>query len=214
MEHLLGFTPDSQASRALRLVLRLAVTIVGADEGSLLVHDPSAGDFCFVMTEGAHGRCSVLRGQRVPLGHGPVGLAAATHEVHTGAPVFHDIYESKQLAAAGPQPEAEIAAPVLVEDRLFGVLTAVAFGAGRRFGAREAQTYGGFAAIAGVLVEQAQRLHPVPTDAELPPHHAGAAERRIQRALHRLAAHRPESMTHLAGIVEQVCAAVLESGSR
>lgn len=211
MEHLLGFAPDSPAGRSLRLVLRLAVAAVRADEGSLLVHDPSAGDLCFVMTEGGHARESVLRGQRVPLGHGPVGLAAATHEVHTGAPVFRDIRESERLVAAGQHPEAEIAAPVLVEDRLFGVLTAVAFGAGRRFGVQEAQTYGGFAAIAGALAEQAQRLHPVPADADLPPHHAGAAERRIQRVLQRLAAHRPESVAHLAGIVEQFSAAVLES---
>jgi GAF domain-containing protein len=211
MEHLLGFAPDSPASRSLRLLLRLAVTLVGADAGSLLVHDPAAGDLCFVITEGAQANEAALRGRHVPLGHGPVGLAAATREVHTGAPVFRDIGESERLAAAGPQPEAEIAAPVLVEDRLFGVLTAVAFGAGRRFGSQEAQTYGGFAAIAGVLVEQAQRLHP---GADLPPHHAGAAERRIQRALQRLATHRPEAMTHLAGIVEQVCAAVLESDGK
>ena len=210
LEHLLGLALDSQAGRTLRLVLRLAIAIAAADEGSLLVYDPARNDLCFVMTEGDRESELALRGQRVPLGNGPVGLAAATLEVHTGAPIFRDIHQSERLIADGRRPEAEIAAPVVVEGRLFGVLTAVAFEPARRFGAQDARRYGGFALIVGVIVEQAQRLHPAHPEEDTRPQRAGASERRIARVLDRVAAHRPGAMASLASIVEHFGRAVLD----
>jgi GAF domain-containing protein len=135
----------------LRFLLQTAVDAIGGDEGSLLAYDPGANDLCFAMTVGNDEAESRLVGQRLPIGAGVTGLAAATRQVQVGAPVYHDIEQTKRK---GADPEAVLAAPMVDDDRLIGVFTVVSFAAGRRFGAKEANIGGRLATVGTIVVQQ------------------------------------------------------------
>ena len=152
----LGIRPTSTTEATLRLLIWTGLQILGADEGSLLVMDEATEDLRFVMTLGNEQGGSMLIGQRVPLGSGVTGLAAATREVQIGSPTFKDLKQSERVD--GNAPEAVIAAPMLIDDRVVGVITGVSFQPGHRFDSRAGRMFGGFAVIAGVLVDQEQRL--------------------------------------------------------
>jgi GAF domain-containing protein len=146
----LGLAPGSPEAQVLRLLVELGAQVVGAEEGSLLVADEKRGDLVFAMTVGGAASERTLAGQRVPVGKGIVGLAAQTREVQIGAPTFG--------VRQRETPRWVLAAPLLIEDRLVGVITAVRFARGRAFGRADAQLYGRLAAVAGVVVDQHRRL--------------------------------------------------------
>jgi len=148
----LGISPRTPESAVLRLLVELGVTSVGADEGSLLVLDPDRKELVFVMTIGASEE--MLRGQRIPVGKGITGLAAATADVQVGAPTFED----REQTARASQPVTVLAAPMLVREEVVGVITAAAFRPEKRFGQADAALYGKIAAIASVVAEQSRRL--------------------------------------------------------
>ena len=150
---------DSMERRVLRLLIELGAQFVAAAEGSLLVYDSEERDLEFVMTVGGP---PGLVGKRVPIGSGLTGLAAVTREVQIGSPTF-DVPNS---GSGGSEPEAVIAAPMLVADNLVGVLTAVSFTSGKRFSSRDGDLYGRLAAVAGVVVDQGRRLRAVESRAE------------------------------------------------
>jgi GAF domain-containing protein len=156
LQRYLSIPPQSTTENTLRLLIRMGLLVSDADEGSLLVLDRAAGDLRFAMTIGPLDAEAALLGQRVPLGKGITGLAAATLEVQIGAPTYKDIHQSEQLG--GGEPNAVMAAPMLAGEELIGVLTAVSFRADKRFTTQDGRLFGGFAAIAGVVVDQAQRL--------------------------------------------------------
>ena len=56
------------------------------------------------------------------------------------------------------QPTAVIAAPMLIDDRLVGVITAVSFKPGKRFTREHAALYARAASLAGVVVDQRRRI--------------------------------------------------------
>lgn len=143
---LFGGSPAGAEGHTLRLVLSLAVELVEADEGSILVLDDATCELVFAMTSADPS----LIGQRVPVGEGPTGLAVATRSVQAGAPL------SPHHSARSPA--AELAAPLVVGDRVVGVLTAVSFAGGKTFGARDIRAYGKLAALAATVVDQQQRL--------------------------------------------------------
>jgi GAF domain-containing protein len=145
----------------LRLLIELCAQFVGAEEGSLLVVDgaddpPQA--LVFAMTVGSPESKHALIGQRVPLGEGVVGLAAVTHEVQIGAPTYEGVVQARRGEVAPDQPSSVLAAPVLANDELLGVITAVRFGTGPRFTADHALLYGRVAAVAGLLLHRGRRL--------------------------------------------------------
>jgi len=76
-----GIVEQSREARLLRFLLQTAVDSIGGDEGSLLVHDPQAGDLRFAMTVGNDEAERKMIGLRLPMGAGITGLAASTHEV-------------------------------------------------------------------------------------------------------------------------------------
>ena len=152
LEHF-GMLPEDTA--LLRLVLTTAVEAIEADEGSLLLRDPDTRDLYFAITVGDPDHERDLPGQRVPVGRGVVQLAAATQQVQIGAPTFRDIQQTERQTGG---PEAVIAAPLISGSDTIGVLTAVTFKQGRRFGGVDAKLYGRLATIAAVLIEQHQRI--------------------------------------------------------
>jgi GAF domain-containing protein len=194
----LSIPPQSESENTLRLLIRMGLLVTGAEEGSLLVLDEAADQLVFTMTIGDAESEAALRGQRVQLGQGISGLAAATLEVQIGAPTFKDVRQSQRLQAAGSEPEAVMAAPMLVGERLVGVLTAVSFDSGKRFTTHDGKLFGGFAAIAGAVVGQAQRLASLSGTADGAP---DEPRRRIAAAIARIAQDRPAALEEIAGLL-------------
>jgi GAF domain-containing protein len=201
----LAILPQTPEERILRLLVQLGMDITHADEGSLLVLDQPSRELVFAMTIGSRESDGTLTGQRIPLGKGITGLAAATGEVQIGAPTFKDIRQRETL---GDGPSAVLAAPMLVDDTLIGVITAVSFQPDFRFGAREADLYAGFAAIAGLVVQQRWRLNLQGDSSERPDSNAPTEKERLERSIlesiHRIFRMKPERLSEVARLLETV----------
>ena len=154
MTRYLGLMPATGEDQVLRLIVETGVRAVGADEGSLLVYDPEANDLTFVMTYGSKESESVLIGQRVPFGQGLAGLAAETGEVQIGAPRYKDVRQSETMGGI----KAVISAPMMLGDKLIGVITAVSNKDDKRFSMDDAQLYACLATVAALVVNQALTL--------------------------------------------------------
>ena len=154
MTRYLGLMPATGEDQVLRLIVETGVRAVGADEGSLLVYDPEANDLTFVMTYGSKESESVLIGQRVPFGQGLAGLAAETGEVQIGAPRYKDVRQSETMGGI----KAVISAPMMLGDKLIGVITAVSNKDDKRFSMDDAQLYACLATVAALVVNQALML--------------------------------------------------------
>ncbi len=204
----LGISSQSEEGAILRLLIELVAQCVGAQEGSLLVFDEKKNDLVFAMTVGDTSSEKVLVGQRVPLGQGITGLAAQLREVQIGAPTFKT-RQAKHRGGAPQEPQAVLAAPMLVSDRLIGVLTAVSFAPGKRFTSGDALLYGRLAAVAGVVVDQAHRLRAVTAlqRGQRPPGGIGRAlrlENAIVDAVTRLTRSRPHAKSDIARLLTAV----------
>lgn len=199
----LGLLTSTPEETALRQIVEIGVGIIAADEGSLLVLDPDAGDLRFAMTVGSEGSEQKLLGQRVPIGEGVTGLAAVTRQVQVGAPRYRDIQQTEQLSEG---PESVIAAPMLIGDNLIGVLTAITETKGRRFSAKEAELYARFACVAALLVEQSHNLQIRKADLAAPRAlgEAGRLEQDILLRLERIVKNRPALLTPLAHILKEI----------
>lgn len=190
---LLAIEPASAEERVLRVLIELGAQVVDASEGSLLVYDQAKNDLVFAMTVGGP---NILIGQRLALGQGLTGLAAATGEVQIGAPNFQGV----QQVSKGP--EAVIAAPMLVGDELIGVITAVSFVSGKRFTGRDGDLYGRLAAIAGVVVDQRRRLDAAA--GKVKQQVENSVEHGVAASIARIAKQRPDALTRLATIVSEI----------
>jgi GAF domain-containing protein len=157
----LGLAEGRPEHEVLRLLIELCAQFVGAAEGSLLLldreEDPPTS-LVFAMTVGSGESEAALRGQRVPLGEGLVGLAAVSHEVQIGSPSYEGVEYAREGVVPAGEPASLIAAPMLAGDDLVGVVTAVTFDAARRFSEDDARLYARAAAVAGLILDQARRL--------------------------------------------------------
>lgn len=198
---LLAIEPASAEERVLRVLIELGAQVVDASEGSLLVYDPAKNDLVFAMTVGGP---NILIGQRLALGQGLTGLAAATREVQIGAPTFQGV----QQVSKGP--EAVIAAPMLVGDELIGVITAVSFVSGKRFTGRDGDLYGRLAAVAGVVVDQRRRLNAAA--GKVSQQVENSIEHAVAASIARIAKQRPDALARLATVVSEIESLVTPPG--
>ena len=203
LERRLGLLPGTPETIVLREILSVAVSIVSADEGSLLLLDDDGANLRFAMTVPSGESERKLKGQLVPIGSGVTGLAAATRQVHVGAPVYRDIAQTERMADG---PDSVIAAPMVLGDAVIGVMTAVTFTKGRLFTARETDLYARFSGLAGLLVEQTNRLKARHGDDGPPPGlgDAAALEHDISNRLRAIAARRPSALAPLAQIIQGI----------
>jgi hypothetical protein len=188
-------TAESSEAKVLRLLIELGAQVVDASEGSLLVYDSEMKDLVFAMTIGGP---SGLLGQRLPLNRGLTGLAAVTREVQIGAPTFNipNVTSHDRLN----EPEAVIAAPMLVADDLVGVITAVSFKSGKRFTSHDGEIYGRLAAVAAVVVDQRHRLNAFSSHGES----TAMQEPSIVELLERIARHGPAVLRHTGRILSEI----------
>jgi hypothetical protein len=203
-----GLEPAGSESAVLRLLIELCAQIVDAQEGSLLVveegldHVPA---LTFAMTVGSRESERVLVGQRVPLGEGLVGLAAVTHEAQIGAPLFEGVVQAQRSDAPVGQPTSMIAAPMLAEGELVGVITAVTFEPGRRFGEEQARLYARAASVAGLIVQQRRRIAQLEED-DREPARSAAADADLEARIHRSVDALIAQSGSRAGALEQLLA--------
>ena len=201
----LNIQPQSEYENTLRLLIRMGLLVTDADEGSLLVLDPEAGDLRFAMTIGSADSEAALLGQRVPLGQGITGLAAATLEVQIGAPTYKDVHQSTRLDQTSTGPEAVMAAPLLSGPELVGVISAVSFKKDKRFTTQDGKLFGGFAAIAGVLIDQARHLARLNEEVEASTREGqNGPEGRLARSVAAIARARPEAMEEVATLLGSI----------
>ena len=160
--NLLGLQDEQQVQFTLKQLIQIALHILNAAEGSLLVLEPDKRNlrFAMVASRAEVGReapqvPSNLVGKTVPVGEGITGMAALTHDVQTAT----RLSGNKFFKVPGDgSPDAVLAAPMLIGEELIGVITAVSFDKRKHFTIEECKTYGMFANIAAVVVEQQRRL--------------------------------------------------------
>ncbi len=209
-----GILPQMPERKILRLLLETAIQVLNAQEGSLLVYNAASKSLCFAMTIGNEESAAKLEGQSVPIGEGLTGLAAVTREVQVGAPVFHDIQQTRKRSGESGEPEAVIAAPMVVGETLIGVLTVVSFRPGKRFGADEAKLFANYATIAASVVDQRRRLAAVEArDRELLSGSAlsetARAEQKIFESITKIVLHSESTLPHLVQMFASLEALVL-----
>lgn len=209
LSNLLGIARRSPEAAVLRLLVELGIEAVGADEGSLLALDREKDELVFTMTAGSAASEKALLGQRVPVGKGLTGLAARTGEVQIGAPTFKDIRQRRRSGKAGGPPAVMLAAPMLIQDELIGVITAACFDPERRFTGKDASLYGKVASVAGVVVAQQRRLRLAEDLRTGRPGRKGLSGRErsqlevIDRVTH-LAHRRPDRLRQIASLLEAI----------
>jgi len=141
----------------LRLIMEIGVAMMRADEGSLLLLDREKEELEFRITIGGPAVEQKLKGQRFSMHKGITGLAALTGEPQTGAPTYHGVKQPEYKAGHSKEPEAVLAVPMLVEEEVVGVITAVSFKAGRTFSPEDVQLYCRFAKLCGTVIRQRRR---------------------------------------------------------
>jgi transcriptional regulator with GAF, ATPase, and Fis domain len=152
LERYLGVLPRTGEEDVLRLIVETGARAVGADEGSLLIFDPESQELVFMMTYG--GSEETLIGQRLPIGQGITGLAAASGEVQIGAPKYKDIKQSEVIGKI----QSVIAAPMKLGDKLIGVVTAISTKPDKRFSMADGQLYACLSTVAALVVHQLERI--------------------------------------------------------
>ena len=149
------YASGNSGETLLRLVVELGIHAISAEEGSLLLLDGPTKELVFAMTAGDLMSESALKGQRVPVGEGVTGLAASTRKVQVGVPASRAVRHPEHYA--GRAPSFLIAAPMLADDELVGVLTAARYAADKPFADEDQRLFARIAELAGAVVPRACR---------------------------------------------------------
>ena len=140
----------------------------------------------------------------MPFGQGLAGLAAETGEVQIGAPRYKDVEQSESMSGI----KAVIAAPMMLGDRLIGVITAVSNDDDKRFTMEDAQLYACLGTIAALVVNQALLLRATSEGAETtqpdPAALADPLEREVTARVARLLQRDSGTIRQLAKMLEAV----------
>jgi signal transduction protein with GAF and PtsI domain len=153
----LSFGEELKDDELLRLIMEIGVGMMSADEGSLLLLDKKRQELEFMITIGEHEVQQRLKGQRFSMHKGITGLAASTGEPQTGAPTYHGVKQADYKKKHPNEPEAVLAAPMLVEGEVIGVITAVSFKKGRVFSSQDVKLYSRFSQLCGMVIRQRRR---------------------------------------------------------
>ncbi|MBK9005780.1 MAG: GAF domain-containing protein [Anaerolineae bacterium] len=148
----------------LQYILDNAVSILNCESGSLFLMDDQTGDLVFRVTVGP--AAGNLLGQRIPAGAGIVGRA-----VQTRVPVIENDGQRSAMRfdAADKQTgylsRSLLAVPMLIKDRVLGVIEVINRNDGLPFVADDQNLLTAFAGQAAVAIENARLL--ALTDQEL-----------------------------------------------
>lgn len=147
----------SEHSELLEQLVQTAMHVLGARAGSLYLIDEGSEDLVFEVALGE--RAAPLRGQRIPLGQGVAGWVAATGQAIAVSDVQQDPRWAQEIGrSVGYAPKTMLAMPLLLHDRVTGVLQLLDKGGGQSFDAADMATLGLFANQAAVAIEQSRTV--------------------------------------------------------
>ena len=149
-----GIQNPENVKQAFELLIQLGVKLLDADEGSLLVYRKEQKDLQFVSTLGGAAP-KLLVGKTVPVGEGITGMAAMSREIQTSTRAsgsrFFEVPDDGK-------PNSVIAAPILLDDELIGVITAVSFDLEKSFSTVDCQKFAIVAELGAIVLRQEQQI--------------------------------------------------------
>ncbi|MBQ7402039.1 MAG: GAF domain-containing protein [Lentisphaeria bacterium] len=151
---LAGLQNPEKIKSAFQLLISLGLKLLGAEEGSLLIYRKEQNDLQFAATIGNNAP-EHLVGKTVPMGKGITGMAAMTCEIQTAARASGGDFFAVENDGS---PNCVIAAPVMLDDELIGVITAVSFDKEKSFTNADCQNFSMLAELGAIIISQEQQL--------------------------------------------------------
>jgi GAF domain-containing protein len=146
----------------LEQLVQTAMHVLDARAGSLYLIDEERNELIFEVAQGE--RATSLVGQRLPLGQGLAGFVAATGQSIAVADVQKDPRWGRHVAeAVGYQPRSMLAMPLMLRDRVTGVLQLLDRSGGEAFTAGDMATLSLFAQQAAVAIALSRNLSSLST---------------------------------------------------
>jgi GAF domain-containing protein len=147
----------TEHSALLEQIVQAAMHVLNARAGSLYLVEEESEQLVWEVALGD--RASTLIGRRIPLGQGVAGWVAATGQAIAVADVQQDPRWAQDVGrAVGYAPKTMLAMPLLLRDRLTGVLQLLDRDGGNPFSAADMATLGRFANQAAVAIEQSRAV--------------------------------------------------------
>ena len=152
----LALTAAAEEPRLQRLVLETAAQVIGARAGALFLLDRQTRELYFEAAVGA--KAAEVRRFRVPVGHGIAGLVALTGQAMAVAGADSDPRQAADIAqAVGYQPTSILCVPLLLDDRLIGVLELLDKVGAEGFGLADMEMLRLFGSVAAIAIEQSRQ---------------------------------------------------------
>lgn len=146
----------------LEQIVQTAMHVLDARAGSLYLIDEDRNELIFEVAQGE--RATTLVGQRLPLGQGLAGFVAATGQSIAVADVQKDPRWGRHVAeAVGYQPRSMLAMPLMLRDRVTGVLQLLDRSGGEAFSAGDMATLSLFAQQAAVAIALSRTMRSLST---------------------------------------------------
>jgi len=160
-----AITSTLRLSELLETVMRLGSEVVRAEASSLLLVDPATGELYFDIALGEKG--GALQQVRLKKGEGIAGWVATNMK----PAVVNDVAGDSRWTQRGDQTsqfktKAILAVPMVVHDKLVGVMEAINRSDGSPFTESDAQILEAFAAQAAVAIENARLFESVRQEKE------------------------------------------------
>jgi signal transduction protein with GAF and PtsI domain len=141
----------------LQSIVGAAAQIFGAAAASIALVDRQSGELHFRVAYGA-GEQEVV-GMRIPLNRGIAGYVAMTGQPIAISDVQEDPRFNREFAAStGYVPRSILATPLLLEDRVIGVMEILDKISAPSFGMQDMELLGVFAQQAAIAINQAQKI--------------------------------------------------------
>lgn len=147
----------TEHSALLEQIVQAAMHVLNARAGSLYLVDEDSETLVWEVALGE--RAAQLVGQRIPLGQGVAGWVAATGQAIAVSDVQSDPRWAQEIGrAVGYMPQTMLAVPLIVQDRVTGVLQLLDRDGGSPFSAADMETLGRFANQAAVAIQQSRSV--------------------------------------------------------
>jgi GAF domain-containing protein len=139
-------------------IVATAAHVLHARAASLFLVDEEAEELVFEVALGE--KAAEVKKFRLPLGQGIAGFTAATGQAIAVADVQKDPRWAQDIGRAVQYvPESILSVPLIMEDRVIGVLELLDKEGGTPFGAGDMETAGLFANQAAIAIEQSRAAH-------------------------------------------------------
>lgn len=147
----------SSNDRLLQAIVQTAAQLFGAAAGSIALVDETAGELVFRVAYGAGSETVV--GMRIPLDQGIAGYVANTGQPIAISNVAADPRFARDTAEqTGYMPRSILATPLIVEERVIGVMEVLDKLDAPSFGMEDMELLGLFGQQAALAIHQSQQL--------------------------------------------------------